>query len=101
MPTGRVEDCFIDLTPAERALYEALETYIASTYNQAGAGQRNAVGFVMTIYRRRLASSFSALQSTLRKHLEAVESGNPGGLLGLDEDAADEAPGDADTPGCG
>lgn len=49
----RVNDQFLDMTPDERALYEAVEDYIASTYNQAGADERNAVGFVMTIYRRR------------------------------------------------
>ena len=86
----RVEDRFLDLTPAERDLYEALEAYIATTYNQASASERTAVGFVMTIYRRRLASSFSALQSTLRKHLEAVASGDQAALTGLDEDAPDD-----------
>ena len=86
----RVEDRFLDLTPAERDLYEALEAYIATTYNQASASERTAVGFVMTIYRRRLASSFSALQSTLRKHLEAVAGGDQAALTGLDEDAPDD-----------
>ena len=89
----QVEDRFLDMTPAERDLYEALEAYIASTYNQASASERTAVGFVMTIYRRRLASSFSALQSTLRKHLDAVASANPEPLMGLDEDAPDDEAG--------
>jgi len=68
----RVEDRFIDLTPAERAVYEAVEDYISTTYNQATAQQRNAIGFVMTIYRRRLASSFFALGQTLEAHLRAI-----------------------------
>lgn len=89
----QVEDRFLDMTPAERDLYEALEAYIASTYNQASANERTAVGFVMTIYRRRLASSFSALRSTLRKHLDAVASANPEPLMGLDEDAPDDEAG--------
>ena len=67
-----VNDRFVDMTPEERALYGAVEEYIASTYNQAGAAERTAVGFVMTIYRRRLASSFHALRATLRKHLDAI-----------------------------
>ena len=93
----RVEDRFVDMTPGERELYEALEAYIASTYNQASASERTAVGFVMTIYRRRLASSFSALQNTLRKHLDAVAAGNPDLLAGLDEDAPDDDPGDEEV----
>ena len=44
----------------------------------------------MTIYRRRLASSFSALRNTLQNHLEAIATGNQAQLLGLDEDAPDD-----------
>ncbi|MBI2568724.1 MAG: DEAD/DEAH box helicase family protein [Candidatus Schekmanbacteria bacterium] len=77
VPRRQVEDVFIDLSAPERALYEALETYISSTYNAAAVDQRTAIGFVMTIYRRRLASSFYALQATLKKRLEALRSGRP------------------------
>jgi len=52
-----VKDRFIDMTSAETALYEAVDEYIASTYANAAPNVRNAVGFVMTVYRRRLASS--------------------------------------------
>ncbi len=86
----RVEDRFLEMTVDERALYDAVEDYIASTYNQASAQERTAVGFVMTIYRRRLASSFSALRNTLRNHLDAIADGGQMPLLGLDEDAPDD-----------
>ena len=86
----RVEDRFIDMTTTERDLYEAVEDYIASTYNQASAEKRSAVGFVMTIYRRRLASSFRALHATLEKHLDAIESDDQAQLVGRDEDAPDD-----------
>ena len=86
----RVNDQFLDMTPDERALYEAVEDYIASTYNQAGADERNAVGFVMTIYRRRLASSFSALRNTLRNRLNAMNGGVRTQSLDLDDDAPDD-----------
>ena len=36
----RVEDQFLEMTPDERALYDAVEDYIASTYNQADAKER-------------------------------------------------------------
>ncbi len=84
----RVEDCFIKMSAGERALYEAVEDYIAGTYNQAAAAERNAVGFVMTIYRRRLASSFRALDNTLQRHLEAIAENRE--LMSLDEDAPDD-----------
>ena len=103
----RVEDRFIEMTATERGLYEAVEDYIASTYDQASAAERSAVGFVMTIYRRRLASSFRSLRATLERRLDTIGRGGGGGsgggggapLLSLDEDedapddeAADEAP---------
>ena len=43
--------------------------YIDQTYNNAAPEKRSAVGFVLTIYQRRLASSFYALQQTLNKRL--------------------------------
>ena len=86
-----VEDRFIDMTGAERALYDAVEDYIGSTYNQAARDVRNAVGFVMTIYRRRLASSFHALGTTLRKRLDAIGGGEWNRWASTDDLPDDEA----------
>lgn len=88
--TRKVEDRFIRLSTDESELYRRVETYISETYDAAAASERNAVGFVMTIYRRRLASSFLALRKTLEKRRLGVD-----GLVSaideaqLDEDAAD------------
>ncbi len=84
-----VEDRFIDMTPAESALYDAVDDYISSTYDRSEANVRSAVGFVMTVYRRRLASSFHALAETLRKRLGALADGD-GDLLGNEEDTSDD-----------
>ena len=86
----RVEDRFLEMTPEERELYDAVEEYIAGTYNQASAKERTAVGFVMTIYRRRLASSFRALSRTLQNHLDAIAAGDSAQLASLDEDVPDD-----------
>ncbi len=96
----KVEDRLVEMTAGERELYDAVEDYIATTYNQAAADERTAVGFVMTIYRRRLASSFQALSTTLQRHLDAVAmagdamtgAGDPPSALvvGLDEDVSDD-----------
>jgi SNF2 family DNA or RNA helicase len=72
-----VEDRFVPLSAAEARIYEAVENYISTTYNQASAKEKNAVGFVMTIYRRRLASSFHALCHTLEDRLARMKSGKP------------------------
>ena len=85
-----VMDRFIKMSPEERSLYEAVEDYIATTYNQASEKERNAVGFVMTIYRRRLASSFLALRNTLQRHLEAITTKRARTLQGSEEDASDD-----------
>ncbi len=82
-----VHDEFIDLAPAERQVYEAVEDYISTTYNAAGAAERNAVGFVMTVYRRRLASSFAALASTLERRLHDLGAAD---LLRFEEDVSDD-----------
>lgn len=90
--TRQVEDRFIPLSAEESDLYQQVETYISETYNAAAPEARNAVGFVMTIYRRRLASSFHALRQTMEKR-----KGGVGGLLvavdeaRIDEDVADQA----------
>lgn len=70
--TRRVDDQFLPMSTAEREVYEAVEDYISSTYNNAAADERTSVGFVMTIYRRRLASSFQALKNTLSDRREAT-----------------------------
>ena len=82
-----VRDIPVELSPGERALYDAVEDYIGSTYNNATRAQQAAVGFVMTIYRRRLASSFQALRKTLTKHLADISGG---ALLVDEEDAAED-----------
>lgn len=102
--TRRVEDRFLDMSEGEAALYAALEDYITQTYNKASKEERSAIGFVLTIYRRRLASSIRALILTLDKHLQAVRQGGAvPDLLSADDretlewdaDAGDEADLDA------
>ena len=72
----KVTDVFVDLSAEERRLYTDVEDYISRCYNAAAQTDRTAVGFVMTIYRRRLASSFFALRKTLAAHLDSIKAGN-------------------------
>jgi SNF2 family DNA or RNA helicase len=81
--TRLVDDRFIEMTADERDLYDAVEDYISTTYNNAETNRRTAVGFVMTIYRRRLSSSFAALLHTLEDRLAKVTTSD-------DEDALDD-----------
>ncbi|MCB0857328.1 MAG: DEAD/DEAH box helicase family protein [Solirubrobacterales bacterium] len=86
IPHREVDDRFIEMTESEQALYERIETYISRFYDKAKqtSGQkRKALGFIMTVYRRRLTSSFEAVERSLERRLEAIE--NTGAPL-LDED---------------
>ncbi len=80
----------VEMTPAESGLYDAVEDYISDTYNAASPDKRSAVGFVMTIYRRRLASSFKSLEKTLVGRLQRVDAVS-------EEDASQDET--ADEPG--
>ena len=86
-----VHDRFVEMSADERALYEAVEDYIATTYNQASEADRRAVGFVMTIYRRRLASSFRALRITLEGRVGGEGAGDEGEAGGASAEAGGDA----------
>ncbi len=66
----RVVDDWIPMTSEERELYEAVETYIRDTLRRTEKRRRAAVGFMLTIYRRRLASSVHALRCTLERGID-------------------------------
>ncbi len=85
----QVEDRFVALSAAERHVYTAVEDYIATTYQNTVADQRNAVGFVMTIYRRRLAS---ALAQTLQHRGSGLgrDKEDHGPTPSADEDLLDD-----------
>lgn len=85
--TRIVRDIEVEMTASERALYDAVEDYISSTYNNAAVEKQSAVGFVMTIYRRRLASSFAALQHTLNDRLASMTDGT---VTATDEDVSQD-----------
>lgn len=76
IPTRKVDDQFIGLAPNERLLYDRIEEYIRRHYNAYKAEQANqALGFIMTVYRRRLTSSFEAIKRSLRRRLDVLEQG--------------------------
>jgi hypothetical protein len=69
VPKRDPREVVVEMTPAESALYTAVEDFIGDVYRAAPPEKRSAVGFVMTVYRRRLASSFEALKRTLNGRL--------------------------------
>lgn len=89
IPERHVADEFIVLDNWERHLYERIEQYIRRYYNAYMAqGETKALGFIMTVYRRRLTSSFYAIRQSLKRRLAALEAGLTLGDLLADDDRA-------------
>ncbi len=63
---------WVTMTEAERTLYDRIEEYITEFYNRYET-ERPGLGFVMTIYRRRLTSSFAAVRLSLERRLRFLE----------------------------
>ena len=75
IPNRDVSDAFFTMTESERRLYDRIERYISRYYDlyMGGSGTQKPLGFIMTIYRRRLTSSFWAIRNSLRKRLVTLE----------------------------
>ena len=75
IPDREVSDEFITMTDEERDLYERIRVYIRRSYNRYKTGNKTqqALGFIMTVYRRRLTSSFQAMRLSLERRLAVLE----------------------------
>lgn len=95
IPTREVQDNAITLEPSrEVPLYVAVSNYVRHFYRLAQKGNRKALGFLMTLYRKRLTSSFYAIQASLQRRLDSLLT-QEGSSLNLDDladlDDADDA----------
>ncbi len=88
VPDRIPENIWIDLEGPERELYERIENYITDYYKML-EGQAKGKGFIMTVYRRRLTSSFDALKRSLEKRLAKLE-GHQAALLDDDDSNASD-----------
>ncbi|MFE3514119.1 DEAD/DEAH box helicase [Streptomyces sp. NPDC059166] len=90
IPYRHVTDEFIPLAPNERKLYERIEEYIRRHYNAYKSDKATkALGFIMTVYRRRLTSSFEAIKRSLQRRLDVLEHGKSLADLLTDDDGVD------------
>ena len=64
VPKRRPRNEWIEFTPEELELYDRIEEYISHFYRKYEE-RRRGLGFVMTVYRRRLTSSFHAARASL------------------------------------
>ncbi len=72
VPRRKPEPEWIPMTPAEQALYERIDEYITDFYKKYEE-KRRGLGFVMTVYRRRLTSSFYAMEQSLLRRKQFLE----------------------------
>ena len=95
IPQRDVQDNAIVLEPQrEIPLYVAVSDYVRHFYRLAQKQERKALGFLMTLYRKRLTSSFYAIRESLQRRLESLIAGK-GSSITLDDfndiDEADDA----------
>jgi hypothetical protein len=95
VPVRDPQPCWIALSPQEWSLYQRVEDYVADFY-QRYEGERKGLGFIMTVYRRRLTSSFAALARSLERR-RAYLLDRRGRLFGLTEEDDEDADLSADV----
>lgn len=95
VPRREVRDNAITLEPTREAdLYRQVSDYVRHFYRLAQKEQRKALGFLMTLYRKRLTSSFYAIQQSLQRRLDSLITQQGSGLTAddlADLDDADDA----------
>lgn len=72
VPTRRPEIVRVPMKADEFTLYERIDEYINHFY-QKYESERRGPGFVMTVYRRRLTSSFYAVRCSLERRLKFLK----------------------------
>lgn len=91
----------VELTPEDRAVYERFEPYCQELADQVKthSQQRTAIGFMLSFFNLRFASSYKAILDTLRRRREKVQLAIDGLLpeqQGWDEEDWEEAVDDED-----
>jgi superfamily II DNA or RNA helicase len=92
IPRREVQDNAITLEPhREIPLYVAVSDYVRHFYRLAQKQNRKALGFLMTLYRKRLTSSFYAIKASLQRRLDSLITGMGSSLTQDDFSDIDDA----------
>ncbi len=93
-PKRVVEDKFVELSPEEREIYNAVQEYVVEFYNKAQKKNALVLKIILLVLMRRLTSSVVAVKKTLRRRLEAIRADETGldeeDLEDFDEEAEDD-----------
>jgi hypothetical protein len=86
VPVRHPAPVWIAMAEDERNLYDRIEEYFSDFY-QKYESERKGLGFVMTVYRRRLTSSFYAVRKSLERRLAFLKGqATPEAAQGLTEE---------------
>ncbi len=92
IPQRDVRDDAISLEPnREVPLYRAVSEYVRNFYRLAQKQERKALGFLMTLYRKRLTSSFYAIRESLQRRLDSLLTETGSSITSDDLSDIDEA----------
>ncbi len=72
VPTRKPEIKRVPMRSDEQTLYDRIDEYISSFYHKY-ENEKRGLGFVMTVYRRRLTSSFYAVRCSLDRRLKFLQ----------------------------
>ena len=73
IPERQVQDDSITMSPEERELYDGINELVNQCYGNNTALNQTAVGFIMTVYRKRLGSSAHSYACSIQNHLDRRE----------------------------
>jgi superfamily II DNA or RNA helicase len=92
VPNRRPIPRWLDMGNEEEELYHEVEDYISYYFNKYEE-VRKGLGFIMTIYRRRLTSSLYALRCSLERRLQFLKGqwNDPEHPAGLEDEDIEEA----------
>jgi SNF2 family DNA or RNA helicase len=79
VPARRPKLVHVDMRTEEFELYERIDEYISHFY-QKYENEKHGLGFIMTVYRRRLTSSFYAIRCSLERRMAYLK-----GEIGLEK----------------
>jgi Superfamily II DNA and RNA helicases len=77
-PEKNIEALGVEMSPAERKLYDDVTEYIREYYNLARQEENQAAGFTMVIYQKRLVSSIYAIRKSLENRMRAIQNEGTG-----------------------
>ena len=89
IPTRNVRDTVITMTSEERGLYDRITAIVDRCYSERDISQQS-LGFIRTIFRKRLSSSTFAYAQTLRKAAERHLEDNDDWTTLMDDADMDE-----------